>query len=151
MFTRVLGITYSAFALSAREGYGFEARPWYRGFVWQPQLGLEDSTQNQVITKDVKSCTYCCYVKCATLIVRVGGNALAPNRCNLLPCTFRTFRQRSCNRRVVCLLLYVVVWLRSMMYRMGLWTSARCVVWSLVVVRTIIEIKYPNIPQIHMI
>ena len=32
---------------------------------------------NRVIAKDVKSCTYCCYVRYATLIVRVGGNALA--------------------------------------------------------------------------
>ena len=28
---------------------------------------------NNVIAKDVKSCTYCCYVRCTTLIVRVGG------------------------------------------------------------------------------
>ena len=47
-------------------------------------LGLEDSTQNRVIAKDVKSCTYCCYVKCATLIVRVGGNALAPKQTQLI-------------------------------------------------------------------
>ncbi len=39
--------------------------------------------QNRVIAKNVKSCTYCCYVRCATLIVWVEyGNALAPNRCN---------------------------------------------------------------------
>ena len=28
---------------------------------------------SRVIAKDVKSCTYCCYVRCATLIVWVGG------------------------------------------------------------------------------
>ena len=28
---------------------------------------------NCVIAKDAKSCTYCCYVRCATLIVWVGG------------------------------------------------------------------------------
>ena len=28
---------------------------------------------NRVIAKDIKSCTYCCYVRCATLIVRVRG------------------------------------------------------------------------------
>ena len=28
---------------------------------------------NCVMAKDVKSCTYCCYVRCATLIVWVGG------------------------------------------------------------------------------
>ncbi len=29
--------------------------------------------QDQVIAKDDKSCTYCCYVRCAKLIVIVGG------------------------------------------------------------------------------
>ncbi len=28
---------------------------------------------NNVIAKDVKRCTYCCYVRCGTLIVWVGG------------------------------------------------------------------------------
>ncbi len=32
------------------------------------------------------------------------GNAVAPNRCNSVPCTVRTSRQRSCDRRVGCLL-----------------------------------------------
>ena len=35
-------------------------------------LGFKDSTQNRVIAKDVKSCNYCCYVRCATLIVLEG-------------------------------------------------------------------------------
>ena len=35
---------------------------------------------NNVITKDIKSCTYCCNVRCATLIVRLGGNNLAPKK-----------------------------------------------------------------------
>ncbi len=35
-------------------------------------------TPNRVIAKDVASCTYFCCDRCATLIVRVGGNALAP-------------------------------------------------------------------------
>ncbi len=42
---------------------------------------------NYVITKDVKICTYCWYVRCVTIIVRVGGNTLAPNRHNPLSCT----------------------------------------------------------------
>ena len=51
---------------------------------------------------------------------------------------------------VVCYcMLYVVVWLRIMIYGIGLWTSARSVVWSLVLVRMAIELKYPNTPQIH--
>ena len=32
---------------------------------------LIDVRTNRVIAQDVKSCTYCCYVRCATLIVRV--------------------------------------------------------------------------------
>ncbi len=44
---------------------------------------------------------------------------------------------------VGCLLLYVVVWLRSMIYGMGLWTSARCG-------RVANELKYRNTPQIHI-
>ncbi len=28
---------------------------------------------NRLIAKDVNSCTYCCYFRCATLIVRLGG------------------------------------------------------------------------------
>ncbi len=39
------------------------------------------------ISKYDKRCTYCYYVRCVTLIVRVGGNAFAPNRRNSLPCT----------------------------------------------------------------
>ncbi len=29
--------------------------------------------QKHVKAKDIKSCTYCCYVRCTTLIVQVGG------------------------------------------------------------------------------
>ncbi len=57
---------------------------------------------------------------------------------------------RAICQTVGCLLLYVVVWLGSMIYGMGLWTSAKCVVWSLVVVRMAIELKYHNTPQIHI-
>ena len=59
--------------------------------------------QNYVMAKDVKSCTYCCYVRCVTLIVWVGGNALAPNRHNSEPSTDSTSRQRLCNQGVCCL------------------------------------------------
>ncbi len=57
-------------------------------------------TQYQVIAKYVKSCTYCCYVRCATLIVQVCGNVLAPNRSN----SVRTSIQWSCNQMDVWLL-----------------------------------------------
>ena len=60
--------------------------------------------QNHVISYDVKSCTYCYYVRCVLSILRVGGNALAPSIRKSLPCTLRTTRQRSFNQRVSCLL-----------------------------------------------
>ncbi len=54
---------------------------------------------NRVRAKDIKSCTvYNCYVRCTTLILRRYA----------LPCTVRTYRQRSCNQRVDCLLCSVV-------------------------------------------
>ena len=46
--------------------------------------------------------------------------------------------------------LSVGVWLGSMIYGKGLWTSARCVVQSLVAVRMVIELRYRNTPQIHI-
>ena len=40
-----------------------------------------------------------------------------------------------------------VVWLGSMIYGIGLWTSASCVVWSIVeLVRMATELKYHNTP-----
>ncbi len=96
--------------------------------AWMLVLGLIDSTKNHVLAKDIKSCIYCCYVICTILTVRVGGMPWLQNRRNSLPCTVR-----SCNQRVVCLVLYDEPWLRSMIYRMGLWTSARFIVSSLVV------------------
>ncbi len=42
------------------------------------------------------------------LYLSVGGNALAPNRCNSLSCKVRTSRQKLCNQRVGCLLCSVV-------------------------------------------
>ena len=44
---------------------------------------------------------------------------------------------------VVC---YNVAWLGSVIYGKGLWTGARCVVWSLVVVKMAFELKYRNNP-----
>ena len=46
---------------------------------------------------------------------------------------------------VVCYFT-ILVWLRSMIYGMGLWTSTSGVVWSLVVLRMAIELKYRNAP-----
>ena len=39
---------------------------------------------NCVIAKDVKSCTYFRSIRCATLLVRVEGNALAPKQGQLI-------------------------------------------------------------------
>ena len=73
---------------------------------------------NRVIAKDVDSCTYCFYVRCT-------------KQAQLLQSIVRTSRQRSCNQRVGCLLCSMAMinelWV-------GLWISARCVVWSLVLV-----------------
>ncbi len=45
--------------------YSGVSRPWHGvGKVMGSMLG-----PNRVLAKDVKSCTYCCYVRCATLIV----------------------------------------------------------------------------------
>ena len=50
------------------------------------------------------------------------------------------------SRAIKGLVVCYVVWLGSMMYGMGLWASARCVVRSLVVA---IELKYHNTQWIH--
>ena len=55
---------------------------------------------NCVIATDVKSCTYCCYVRCTTLIVQIGGMPCP----NSLPCLVMTSIRRLYNQRVVCLL-----------------------------------------------
>ncbi len=62
------------------------------------------------------------------------GIALPPNRNNWLPSTVRTSRRKSCNQRVDCLLCSMAI-LGYVIYGMVLWTSARCVVCSLVVAR----------------
>ena len=45
------------------------------------------SALHRLITKDVKNGSYCCYVRCETLIVRVGGMPWSITRHNSLPCT----------------------------------------------------------------
>ena len=53
-------------------------------------------------------------------MVWVGGNALAPNRRNLVPRTVMTFRQGSCNQRVGCL-----QWLGFRAFGPAKWSSPR--------------------------
>ncbi len=102
--TRFHGITRSA-----------STRHWK---VLGSLIGREASTRwSPQTAKHVKGCFYCCYVRCATLIIRVGGNALVPNWRNSLLCTVSTIKGL-----VVC----YVVWLGSMVYGMGLWISVMC-------------------------
>ncbi len=79
----------------------------------QPQCSCSASKSdpNRVIAKDVKSCTYCCYLRGVTLIVRVGGIPWLQNRRN-----FQTKVVQS--KGIGCLLLYIVVWLRAIIYGM---------------------------------
>ncbi len=68
---------------------GVSARRWEGdGFEAQPKPA-----------KDVTSCVHCCYVRCATLIICVGGMPW-PNTGAISTCTVKVSRQRSCNQRV---------------------------------------------------
>ena len=49
-----------------------------------------------VIAEDLKSCKYCCYVICMTLIEWIWGNALAQNLCNSLPITQLELPDKGC-------------------------------------------------------
>ena len=69
------------------------------------------SARHCVITKDSKNGSYCCYVRCATLIVRVKVMPRPLNRCNSLPCTARTSQAIVVQIKglVVCwMLLYLI-------------------------------------------
>ncbi len=70
------------------------------GLMYGSTLGSASMLgQTSVISYDVKSSTYCYYVRCVLSILRV-----APSIRNSLPCTLRTSRQRSFNQRISCLL-----------------------------------------------
>ncbi len=78
---------------------------------------------NRVIAKDVKSCTYCCYVKCTTLIIRVEGMSW--------PQTDATHYQAKLglpekDRAIKWLVVGYVLWLGSLKL-FGLGTGARYV------------------------
>ncbi len=111
------------------------------GNVMSSMLG-----QNRVIAKDVKSFNYCCYVICVALIVRLGGMPLPQTGATHYHAQLRPpDKGRAIKGLVVC----YVVWLWSMIYGIGLLRFARCVVWSLVVVRMAIKLKYRNTQWIH--
>ena len=65
---------------------------------------LRTSFQRPVITREVKFCSYCCYVIFVTLIVGVEGMILTRNKRNLFSWTIGTSRQRSSNQKVGLLL-----------------------------------------------
>ena len=124
-----------------QEGYGFDAQPWYL------ILGLDALSSmlspNSIIAKAVKISTYCCYVRCATFIIKVGGMPwLQAGATHYHAQLGHSNKGRTIKGLVFC----YVVWLGSSIYGIGLWTSARCVVWSLIVVRMAIEFKYRNSP-----
>ena len=73
------------------------------------------------------------------------GSMLYPNRV-IATHYYAQLRIPDKGRSIKDLVVCYVVWLGSMIYGMGLWTSARCVAWSLVVVRMAIELKYRNTP-----
>ncbi len=100
-------------------------------------------SQNLVVAKDVKSCTYCYYVICTTLTIRVGGipwpqtGATHYHAQLVLPDKVRAIKR---------LFVFYAVWLGSMK-GMGLRICAICAGLVLVVVvRMAIELKYPNTP-----
>ncbi len=71
---------------------------------------------NRVITKDFKSCTYCYNVICRTLIVRVKGMPWPQTSAT----PYYAHKGRAIKGLVVC----YIIWLGSLIYAMGLWTSA---------------------------
>ncbi len=106
-------------------------------YIWQAQYQMLNP--NCVIGKDL-------LMLCEMLNINstIGGECIGTNRRNSLPRTVRTSRKRLCNQWVGYLL-----WLGSMIYEMDFWTSTRCQVWSLIVVRMAIELKYHNTSYIH--
>ncbi len=82
--------------------------------------------------QDVKSCTFCYYVRCGTLMVRVGGGMY-------LPKTGTTHNHAQLDHPDKSCALKGLVVLGHAQSAYG---------WSLVVVRMDIELKYRNTPQI---
>ena len=54
-------------------------------------------------TKDFKNGTYCHSVQCQTTRVKVGGNALAQKKAQLIPCTVVLYDKGGTNQRAGCL------------------------------------------------
>ena len=73
----MLGLVYQSSESASMIGFGHDARFVLDGSMLDP---------NCVIAEDVKSCTVCCYIKCVTLIVRVG--CLVPKQRNSSRCIF---------------------------------------------------------------
>ncbi len=89
MITQYRGSTRSA--LACRRGSDrFESRLNTASFTF--------------LTKDVKKSSYCYYVRCATLIVRVGEMPWPKTGVTHYQAKLGLLRQGSCNQRVSCLM-----------------------------------------------
>ena len=79
---------------------------------------------NCVIAKDIKSCTFCCYVRCLTSKIWVEADALAKNRRNSLPVWTESVHS---NGWLSAICSVVKIYGGDM----GLGTSAERLVWSI--------------------
>ena len=104
---------------------------WYIKLSFKKMMGSTIGP-NCVIARDVKSCTFCYYVRCVTLMVRVGGMHL---------CKTGTTHN------------HAQLWLtdksRAIKGLVILGHAQSACVWSLVVVRMAIKLKYRNTPQLQ--
>ena len=68
-------------------------------FVVGEIVGFEPGPHHVILVTQ-KNGTYCFYIWHVTLIIRIRRLPWSINRRNSLPCTLRTSRQKSCNKRV---------------------------------------------------
>ncbi len=113
---------------------------WYRGWCHLDALrSASISSQNCVIAKDAKSFTFCwCHmhdINCTS-----SGECLGPKQVHII-----TMHSLDFHTKVV----QAKGWLSAILCSSGLWTCARCVVWSLVAVRMAIEPNYHRNILIH--
>ena len=98
---------YSNISFSVLVSFNFSNQSRDFGFTRSAsaRLRLDDGIESRHNTTS-KTYSYCFYIRCTSLIVRVRGKVLTQ-------CTVRTSRQRSCNQRNGCLLsvtLLIVTW-----------------------------------------
>ena len=101
--------------------FSVNPRPWHNTqCIQSAQVMGWMIGPNNVIAKDVQSCTFCCYVRCTKLS---RGNAFGLNRRNLLTFTVLEYRDNGCAMKglVVCSLVQL-----GSMKGMDLMTYKRC-------------------------